>query len=178
MVKKSVALRPRRQLCIPLLSHLECLPIGLSARSSGIEFLPDIPEEAAPGVAKALTHVFVNRFGGQVSQAIAPWNLTEEDKNLAAAVGDEFKKLGVGYEALRKVDVSTKGVNDRTQEVFRQNFTALKKATGFEDNIGVFILTPMSIIFPPPLLGVFEVISKAISGVEVCGGIAEVPATY
>ena len=102
------------------LSHLERLPIGLSTRSSGIEFLPDIPEEAAPGVAKALTHVFVNRFGGQASQAIATWNMTTEDKNLAATVGDEFKKLGVGYEALHNVGVSTKGVNDRTQEVFRQ----------------------------------------------------------
>ena len=81
--------------------------MGLSTRSNGIEFFPDTPEEAAPEVAKALMHAFVNRFGGQASQAIAPWNLMTEDKNLAATVGDEFKKLGVGYEALHKAGVST-----------------------------------------------------------------------
>ena len=48
--------------------------------------------------------------------------------------------------------VCTKGVTIHTQEVFCQLFRALKKATGFEDNIGVFISTPLSIIFPPPLL--------------------------
>jgi hypothetical protein len=44
-------------------------------------------------------HTFINRFGDQLSQAISPWNLTTEDKNLSAAVGDEFKKLRVGYDS-------------------------------------------------------------------------------
>jgi hypothetical protein len=130
-------------------SHMERLPIGLPTCSSGIEFFPDTPEEAAPEVAKALMQAFVNCFGDQASQAIAPWNLTTEDKNLAVAVGDEFKKLGVGYEALHKVGVSTKDVNDRTQEVFSRLFTALKKAVGYVDNIAFFISTPSSIIFSP-----------------------------
>ena len=106
---------------MPPKSHtLKRLPIGLSTRSTCIEFFPDTPEGAAPGVAKALMLLFANRFGSQASQAIATWNMTTEDKNLVATVGDEFKKLGVGYEALHKVGVSTKGVNGRTQEVFRQ----------------------------------------------------------
>lgn len=155
---------------------MERLPIGPPTLSSSVEFFPDTPEEAAPEVAKALIHAFVNCFGGQVPQAIVPWNLTTEDKNLAAAVGAEFKKLGVAYEALHRVGVSTKGVNDRTQEVFHRLFTALKKATGFEDHIAIFISTPTSIIFlPPPAQsprrdqeGDFELALKYVQELQRC----------
>lgn len=104
---------------------------------------------------------------------------SDDGRYLATAVGDDFKILGMGYEAVNKFGVSTKGVNDHTKEALRQLFTALRKATGFEDNIAVFVSTPTCIIFPAPSAESSRGPGKQFrAGVEVCAGTAEVPATY
>ena len=60
-----------------------------------------------------------------------------------------------------------------------QIFTALEKATGFEDNVAVFTSTPTSIIFHHPCLESSQCPGKRFrASVEVCAGIIVVLATY
>ena len=43
--------------------HIERLPVGLPTNQSGIEYFPESGKEAAPEVARALLHAFVNNLG-------------------------------------------------------------------------------------------------------------------
>ena len=79
--------------------HIERLPIGLPVNQSGIEYFPESGKAAAPEVAKALLHAFVNNLGQSAilnaPPAFSPWKMTTEDQDLASAVGDELKRIGV-----------------------------------------------------------------------------------
>lgn len=133
--------------------HMERLPVGLPAGQSGIAFFPESGKEAAPEVAKALLHAFVNKLGqGQVMgihapPAFAPWKLTTEDKDLATEIGKEFKRLGVSPDELHKIGVSRMSVNRITDEAFHKLFANLKNTIGLSGIAGSVIKTPEPIAF-------------------------------
>ncbi|KDR84456.1 hypothetical protein GALMADRAFT_87436 [Galerina marginata CBS 339.88] len=135
----------------PLL-HIEWLPVT-SPSESGITFFPESPEEAAPEIAKALLHAFAHSFSeynlGRPNALllIAPWRLTTEDKGLALAVGDEFKRLGVCPPELCRIGVSTKSLNKKVQDRFDSYFHDIKKATGIPEKVCSLVSTPKSIVF-------------------------------
>ncbi|KDR76932.1 hypothetical protein GALMADRAFT_138969 [Galerina marginata CBS 339.88] len=133
--------------------HMERLPVGIGGRTSGITFFPESGKEAAPEVAKALLHAFVDNLGqnqmmgSNAPPVFAPWKLTTEDKDLAAAVGEEFKRLGVRAKELHKISVSSKSVNKIMDTAFRKLFATLKQAVGFTGIAGDVIMKPDSICF-------------------------------
>lgn len=136
-----------------LFFHMERLPVGLPTNVSGIEFFPESGEAAAPEVAKALVHAFVNNLGQYGEQnpkmppPFAPWKLTTEDKELAVAVGKELRRIGVHSEELCNIGISTTSVNLIMQLHFHRFFQTVKKAIGIEDLISAEIKTPTSISF-------------------------------
>ena len=136
-----------------LFFHMERLPIGLPAEASGIEFFPESAKDAAPEIAKALLHAFVNNLGSNemlgpnAPRMYAPWRLTTEDRDLADSVGEEFRRLGVHSDELCKIGLSTKSVNKLMQDHFHDFFQTLKKSIGIEDWVSAFIATPTSIMF-------------------------------
>lgn len=70
--------------------------VHLPTNQSSIEYFPESGKEAGPEVAKALPNAFVNNLGQPTTApAFAPWKLTTEDKDLASAVSDELKRIGV-----------------------------------------------------------------------------------
>ena len=83
--------------------HTERLPLGTSDSDdpmSGMRFFPESGTEAAPEASKAIIHSFLNSFGCHnfvlnPPPPSAPWKLTTGDPQLAVAVGNEFKKIGV-----------------------------------------------------------------------------------
>ncbi|KAH6904858.1 hypothetical protein BKA70DRAFT_1294005 [Coprinopsis sp. MPI-PUGE-AT-0042] len=129
-------------------AHMERLPIGVSPRQSGLEYFPDTAKEAAPGLVKALLHSFVYNLGTQGAVgAFAPWELMTEDKSLAAAVGREFKRIGVQPEALHNVGVSSRSTLNAANEAFGKVFESIKASIGLQDFVRDAIHTPDSIVF-------------------------------
>lgn len=127
---------------------MERLPVGLSKGSSGIEFFPESAKDAAPEITKALLHAFVNNLGlNDFTPPFAPWKLTTEAKDLAAAVGDEFHRLGVRPDELCNIGVSTNSLNKTMHDHFDGFFQQLKKLIRIEDSVSAFISTPSSIMF-------------------------------
>ncbi|KAF8898244.1 hypothetical protein CPB84DRAFT_1780696 [Gymnopilus junonius] len=133
--------------------HMERLPVGLPADKSGIAFFPESGKEAAPEIAKALLHSFVNNLRqGQFMAhkpplAFAPWKLTTEDKDVAAEVGKELKRLGISPDALHEIGVSRKSVNVIMDEAFHKLFATVKKSIGISGLIDAVIQTPQHIGF-------------------------------
>jgi len=133
--------------------HMERLPVGLAADVSGIEFFPESAKDAAPVVANALLHAFVNNLGLNEIQGsnapppFAPWRLTTEEKALADAVGEEFRRLGVHPDKLCKIGLSTNSVNKTMQDHFDGFFQSLLKVIGIEDWVSALITPPTSITF-------------------------------
>lgn len=60
-----------------------------------MSFFPETGKDAAPEVANALIRSFLTSFGIAGKPPLAPWKLTTDDVDLASAVGEEFKKLGI-----------------------------------------------------------------------------------
>ncbi|KAH6902677.1 hypothetical protein BKA70DRAFT_1306326 [Coprinopsis sp. MPI-PUGE-AT-0042] len=142
-------------------AHMERLPIGVSPRQSGLEYFPDTAKEAAPGLVKALLHSFVYNLGTQgAAGAFAPWELMTEDKSLAAAVGREFKRIGVQPEALHNVGVSSRSTLNAANEAFGKVFESIKASIGLQDFVRDAIHTPDSIYDA----GVFH--EKMMKGLE------------
>jgi hypothetical protein len=80
--------------------HTGRLPLGIPNKSQTLLFFPESGAEAAPEVAKALIHAFLDGFGihqfdPKPPAPYAPWSLSTEDRELAAEVEKEFRRLGV-----------------------------------------------------------------------------------
>ncbi|KDR84457.1 hypothetical protein GALMADRAFT_262717 [Galerina marginata CBS 339.88] len=135
-----------------LIFHVEWLPITFP-KESGITFFPELPKEAAPEVAKALLHAFAHGFSDHNSSSpnaplnMAPWRLTTEDKNLASAVGDELKRLGVCPPELCRIGVSTQALNSKMQDRFDGYFHDLIVTVGIPQRVHPYVSIPQSIIF-------------------------------
>ncbi|KAJ7654376.1 hypothetical protein DFH06DRAFT_1202196, partial [Mycena polygramma] len=83
--------------------HSERLPLGIPNKAETLLFFPESGAEAAPEVAKALIHSFLDSFGlnkvmPNAPPPYAPWSLATDDRELASAVSKEFKRLGVKEE--------------------------------------------------------------------------------
>jgi hypothetical protein len=131
--------------------HIERLPIGLPSNQSGIEYFPESGKEAAPEVAKALLHAFVNKLGQSAipdpPPAFSPWKLTTEDKDLASAVSDELKRIGVRPLELCTIGLSKPQTNSIMQEAFTSLFASVKTAAGYTGIASAAIKTPEPFIF-------------------------------
>ena len=131
--------------------HIERLPIGLPANQSGIEYFPKSGKEAALEVAKALLHAFVDRLGQSAipnaPPAFSPWKLTTGDKDLASAVSEEFKRIGVHPLELCNIKLSRPQTNAVMQEAFTCLFASIKTVTGYTGITAAAIKTPQPFIF-------------------------------
>ncbi|KAL1742868.1 hypothetical protein HDZ31DRAFT_42306 [Schizophyllum fasciatum] len=126
--------------------HLERLPIGLPQSSSGIAYFPETAEQAAPAVAHAILHSFVNNldmhargYDPNAPPPLAPWKLTAEDPDLARAVGNEMRSLGVQAPELHTVSVSSKQTIRGAREAFDKVFGMLRPSPA--------VKTPDAIVF-------------------------------
>jgi hypothetical protein len=136
-------------------AHVARLPLGVPNDSSGITFFLDSGLEAAAEVSRTLLHIFININNLEWSDKphinavppFAPWKLTTMDKTLAAAVGAEFKKLGVRAEELHKIGVSSPLLNRDSQAAFDILFQSIKSKTRIGDHNSFPISIPMSISF-------------------------------
>jgi len=134
-------------------THMERLPLGLSHSESGMAYFPDTAKEAAPMLVKAILYAFVNNLGMKEMPIenppapYAPWKLTTEDKELAAEVSLELKRIGVSAEGLYNVGISKKSTIKIADETFKSLFNGIKMATGFHGIAAVAISTPDSIQF-------------------------------
>jgi len=130
--------------------HTEQLPLGISTSASGTVFFPETGAEAAPEVSKALLHSFVDGMWLKnlklIPPAYAPWKLTTDDPQLAAAVADEFKKIGV-REELCKIHVVKGKALVTAQTAFDEFWQTLKVQIGLTGLAGATITTPDSIGF-------------------------------
>ncbi|EDR06475.1 uncharacterized protein LACBIDRAFT_328873 [Laccaria bicolor S238N-H82] len=131
--------------------HIERLPVGLPTNQSGIEYFPESAKEAAPEVAKAFLHAFVNNIGQSTTTnappAFAPWKLTTEDKDLASAVSDELKRIGVRPLELCTITLSKTQTNRIMQKAFTRLFANLKTAAGYTGTGSAAITTPQPFTF-------------------------------
>jgi hypothetical protein len=131
--------------------HSERLPLGISPRESGIAFFPESGTEAAPEVSKALLHAFVDgfgthRFGPNPSPPFSPWEFTTEDPDLAKAVGEEFKKIGV-RDQLCNIKVVKGKALEIAHAAFDGFWKGLKVQIGITGIIAAALITPSSIMF-------------------------------
>ena len=127
--------------------HSECLPLGISPRESGIPFFPESGIEAAPEVSKALLHASVNGFGTHRFEPnppplFSPWKFTTEDPDLAKAVREEFKKIGV-RDQLCNINV----LKGKALEIAHTAFDAFWKGLGVTGSVAAALTTPNSITF-------------------------------
>ncbi|KIM38189.1 hypothetical protein M413DRAFT_30323 [Hebeloma cylindrosporum] len=95
------------------------------------------------------TPSFVRNSGLDPGEKIlgAPWKLSTEDQELAEAVGEEFKAVGVRAEALWTIGVSSPRVTGLAQTAFENYFGTLKTSIGITGLPPNSIVTPESIIF-------------------------------
>ncbi|RDB23588.1 hypothetical protein Hypma_009049 [Hypsizygus marmoreus] len=131
--------------------YTERLPLGLPSRSSGVSFFPETGGAAAPEVCKGLIHAFLDGFGEHKfernpSPPFAPWKFTTEDSSLAAAVGTEFKRLGVRKE-LCKIEVVKGKPLDVAHQAFSDFWDGLKKTMGITGIVAATLTAPNSIVF-------------------------------
>jgi hypothetical protein len=132
-------------------THLERLPLGISNRSNGMVFFPETGAEAALEVSKALIHSFVEGFGNKGFEpnpppVFAPWKLSTEDPQSAAAITDEFKKMGVRNE-LCKIHVARGETLIIAQKAFEEFWKGLKTQTGIPEIVAAILSAPGSIAF-------------------------------
>lgn len=115
---------PISSLCLLILqphsrfTHIASLPFRDDNSSyvptTGLEFFPDTPQEAAPEIVKVLLHFFVNfpRIGNAGhSTTLAPWQLTTWNEALAHAVNAELKQQGVQPSRVCSVGIASAQVN-------------------------------------------------------------------
>ncbi|KIY47472.1 hypothetical protein FISHEDRAFT_45299 [Fistulina hepatica ATCC 64428] len=134
--------------------HVERLPIDAAkGPSNGLEFFPEVAEQAAPPVAKALIYAFVHNLGQDATMgenappAFAPWKLMTDDRALAVAVGQELRKLGVRAEELFRVGVTSAADLRMADTAFEGFFDTLKKAAGLAGIAAYVLDAPTSIGF-------------------------------
>ncbi|KAF5329311.1 hypothetical protein D9619_009394 [Psilocybe cf. subviscida] len=131
--------------------HTERLPVGGDA----LEYFPETPIEAAHEVAKAVLRAFVDtlglktHLGDKAPAAFGPWALSTQDKDFAAAVSAEFKRIGVTARELLTVRIAADMTNKAAQRAFDGFFRQLKTTTGFGEVESLLLTTPDSIKFYP-----------------------------
>lgn len=131
--------------------HVERLPVGLPSDKSGIEYFPESAVEAAPEIALAIVHIFVNKLntpGSADSQGPAmliPSKLTMRDRDLPLYVGRELKNLGILPTSLRNITISSPHVNERATVRLHPVFNKMKKQAGYKGANAALIPTPESI---------------------------------
>ncbi|KAK0450068.1 hypothetical protein EV421DRAFT_1990218 [Armillaria borealis] len=124
------------------LVHSEKLPLD---GGKPMSFFPETGKDAAPEVAKALIRAFLTSFGVAGKPPLAPWKLTTDDVDLAFAVGEEFKRLGI-LQVLWKIPVSP--INMRMAYVaFDDFFKSLKRQLGLSMADSIAFQTPQSVGF-------------------------------
>lgn len=132
--------------------HGERLPLSTSENTmSGMQFFPETGIEAAPEISKAIIHSFLDNFGSRnfmlnAPPLFAPWKLTTGDPQLARAVGDEFKNMGI-REELCKIHVVKGKALETAQLAFDGFWQSLKQSIGFTGLPGDVLTTPDSIGF-------------------------------
>ncbi|KAF5328921.1 hypothetical protein D9758_016823 [Tetrapyrgos nigripes] len=136
-------------------AHVERLPVGSSASESGIAFFPETGKEAAPEMAKAIMHSFNTglgsaRFQSKTSAIPAPWKLTTEDANLARAVGEELKRIGVVHQELWNIQVAPRSTLAAAESTFKKLYTTIKQSIGIKEPALQAFQTPGSIVFLKP----------------------------
>jgi hypothetical protein len=114
-------------------------------------FFPETAKEAASEVSKALIHSFVDNLGlakfkSNPPPPFAPWKLTTEDPQLAIAVADEFRKIGVRQELCTIGIVKGKALK-KVQSVFEGFWKDLKAQMGITGLPADVLTTPDSIGF-------------------------------
>ena len=73
--------------------------------------------------------------------------MTTEDKDLASAVSDEFKRIGVCPLKLCMITLSKPQTNRIMQKAFTRLFANLKTATGYTGTASAAIATPQPFMF-------------------------------
>ncbi|KAF8898206.1 hypothetical protein CPB84DRAFT_1847766 [Gymnopilus junonius] len=129
---------------------MEPIPGEYGGSVDSSSFFPESSKEAAPEVAQALLRAFVNSFyreNASSPRSIAPSRLTTAHQDLAAAISDEFQRLGVRRRALCNIGLSTSSVNENAHSNFHAFFTGLIKGTYVDENVVRKISTPTSIDF-------------------------------
>ena len=133
--------------------HLERVPLGVGQDDGAISFFPESSKDAAPVVARALMFAFVNNMGNNrfmgrnAPPPYGPWNFTTEDRELAAAVGDELKRIGVRAPELCNVGVAKPDVIKIMQQHFNEIYKGLIASAGYTDIAAAALDTPDAIIF-------------------------------
>ena len=131
--------------------HVEPLPIGFPSGGTGIEYFPESALEAAPEIALAIVHIFVNKLntlGSEDSQGPAiliPSKLTMRDRDLPLYVGRELRNLGVLPTSLHNIAISSPTVNERATARLHPVFSKMKKQAGYKGANATLIPTPESI---------------------------------
>jgi hypothetical protein len=113
------------------------LPLGIPNKFTTLLFFPESGAEAAPEVAKALIHAFLDGFGSQAATPFAPWSLSTDDSELATEVAKEFKRLGI-REDLCSIR-ATKAHEKTADEAF----------AGVWETMTQIIGPPVMVMFPP-----------------------------
>lgn len=133
--------------------HLERVPLGVGKDDGAIAFFPETGKEAAPVVARALLFAFVSNMGlnGMMGRnepkPYAPWNFTTEDPELAEAVRDELKRIGVRAPELCDVRVAKPDVVKIMQEQFDGFYKGLSNSAGYTGIAAAALAVPDAIIF-------------------------------
>jgi len=134
-------------------AHIESLPLWNPLSEAGLSFFPDTAKEAAPTLAKAIVYAFISNMGqtrtseSDVREPLAPWKLTTEDKSLAAAVGQELKRIGLLPETLCNIEIAKPSTIAIAQNAFVKIFKLLKMHAGYSGAVAELISTPDSIKF-------------------------------
>ena len=102
-------------------------------------------------MAKALLHAFVNKLGQSpipnAPPAFSPWKLTTGHKDLALAVSDKLKRIGVRPLELCNIGLSEPQTNAIIQEAFTRLFATVKMAAGYTGIAAAPIKPPQPFIF-------------------------------
>jgi len=132
--------------------HSETLPLGKEYHQAGIAFFPETGEEAAPEVARALMHGFLDGFGnGRFEKdpppPFAPFKLMTDDPTLARAVGMEFRRSGVTHKGLWDIQITPASKVKDAHESFEQIYAHIKSSIGLKDLAFHAYETPGGIVF-------------------------------
>ncbi|KAJ7651178.1 hypothetical protein FB45DRAFT_32119, partial [Roridomyces roridus] len=84
--------------------HQELIPCDKNPGESGIIFSPENAKAAAPELAKALMHAFVDGLGNKQMMGdrapppYAPWKLSTESRDIAKMVGESRRRPGAMHD--------------------------------------------------------------------------------
>ena len=128
--------------------YIQRIPAGLAEGESGMAFFPETAEEAAPHIAQGILHAFINHLGIKdiASNAFSPFKLKCQEEDLARAVGQEFKRLGVRAN-LHRIGISPETVWMNSQEKWNSHFELMKRKFGLSEEESSIIMSPWAVTF-------------------------------